>query len=586
MVKKIFRKQKAIKNIVSKTYLAIDIENNAETGAFINAGVFGEIADHHGRRKNFEHVFHTQKELFAFLEAAKTKEDKNSPFVLTFFNLAYDYPFLQDICDDSKLLMVGGRFIAGALNNGIKLVDIKNQATDGSLEDWIKWIKMKDTHGIEKAPLPSVTDTMKEWDARVLPDAKATWVLTEYMQSFYNNKLNIPLTLTLGSGARRFFSQYFFTDYWIRDNDKLDSYERESYRGGRTEVFQRGKHRVFSYDVNSMYLSVMRDEIFPDPTSAKIFEAPPELPHDKMYIAKCKVTVPNQHIPPLPLFKDKLIFPVGSFTGVWCSPELEYAIRECGVKVEKIEWCITYRGKPYFREIAEYVWTERIKYPKSVNYGMNLMIKKIGNSLYGGFGQKNELYTYAGKLEDFDADLSEGVKPIITERDGVKFVTVSGGDKEDSEHTFTCVPSFITSYARLKFLEKARAHPHSVVYGDTDSLKFDRNLHSRYQNGLGEWGYEPDKSGKWYFHKPKMYGKHRNGMPEKIKGIRKDALIVRESKDMIEFIVKRPNRYKESIKRGLVMDKWESNSKTVNKLDDKRVWILGSMQSEPICVIE
>ena len=584
MVKKLFRKQKPIKHIVRKVFLGIDFENNPKTGAFINAGLYGERKDSHGVIHKMEKIFHSQKELFEFLLSCKDEKEKKSPFILAFFNLSYDYVFLLPICDDSKLLMVGTRFISGQLKNGIKLYDIANQASDGSLKDWIDFLNMKETHGIEKAPLPSINDTMKEWDARVLPDAKATWVLTEYIQTFYNEHLKIPLTLTIGSGARRFFAQHYFKDYWKRDNPALDALERESYRGGRCEMFQRGRHNIWSYDVNSMYVSVMRDEKFPDPSSVKGIRNPKELPYDKLYIAKCNVTVPYQNVPPLPLFKDKLIFPVGTFTGVWCAPELEYAIKECGVTVNKIEWVLTYNGKPYFKDFSEDVWGERKKYPKSENEGMNLLIKKIGNSLYGGFGQRNDICNFAGKLEDIDmAGLPEGVKPIVKVLDGVEFLTVSGGEREDSEHTFTCVPSFITSYARLKWLKKAREHQGNIVYGDTDSVKFDIDL-NKDSKELGGWGFEYNKA--TYFFAPKVYSSKPYGTPDKIKGVRKDAKLIKETDEYWLFRINKPNRYRESIRKGLVMNRWEDGDKKVWKKDTKRVWVKSCNISKPICINE
>ena len=560
-MKKIFRKWKKIERINKYALVATDIENDPVTGNFICAALYGYRKDHHGKLHEIPvTVYHKQDEYCtAVANLSKCK--------LVFFNMAYDYPFLQSVCDDSKLLTVGGRYISGETKNGIKMVDMMNHV-DGSLEEWIGYLNMN-ASGIEKVSLEDLTE-------RVTQDTKATYVLAEYIQEFYINVLKIPMPLTIASGARRFFQQYYFKDWWERDNEELDFMERMSYRGGRTEVFKYGKQKMWSYDVNSMYLSVMRDCVFPDPNSAKIWRNVSELPKDKIYIAKCVVEVPKQYVPPLPYFKEKLLFPTGTLSGVWCSPELEYAIKECGCVIKSIEWVITYKSKPYFKEFAKFVWNERVKFKKEHNKGMDLMIKKIGNSLYGGFGQKNSVGDFMGKEEDSkEIEIKEGDKIVRSIINGVTHLIISSSDKVDSDHTFTCLPTFTTSYSRVKLLKKLKEHEAYVVYCDTDCVKITKKLDID-EKELGGWGFEADKSGERFFYRPKMIRMSETGEFDKMKGVPKKGVITGEDEETVIFAFKKPNRYRESVRRRLVCNMWEDREKCIKKTDDKRVRIDGN----------
>ena len=561
-MKKVFRRQKPLKTIRRYFLLAMDVENDPETGDFICAALYGDVKDSHKKVKRVDEFFSSQEALFAFLDSLQ-KNNKNTACKLVFFNMGYDYWFNIDITDDSKLLVSGSRFISGALKNGIKMMDIANHV-DGSLEDWIGHLEMS-KHGIFK---PDLSDLK----LRVTMDTRATHFLANYIQDFYVNILGIPLSLTVASGARRTFAQHFFTDYWTRTNEKIDILERMSYRGGRTEVFKRGESSVYSYDVNSMYLSVMRDEVFPDPNSAKLYDRPSELPPDGQYIAACTVHVPKQFVAPLPYFKEKLIFPTGTFSGVWCSPELEYSMKHCGVTVSNIEWVIRYKSKPYFKDFANFVWSKRSEYKKLGNRGMDLMIKKIGNSLYGSFGQRNKIADYIGKSEDCDIEIQEGDRVINTMIRGTEFTSISNAAREDSKHTFACVPTFITSYARVKLLKRLKLSEEKAIYCDTDCVKSTTDLKGD-TSELGGWGFEPQKSGEFYFIRPKLYGRKGSEVPEKMKGIpKKNVDLLENTETYYKFGFRKPNRLRESIKRGLTPNQWLYHTKIVSKNDDKRVW--------------
>ena len=577
---RIFRKQQRKRPPTHHPLLALDIENDPKTGKFINAAIYDEInVRSHGKTKpqHIERFFTNQTEFTDFLMDLRPEGMKEIPTKIILFNASYDYWFLMKITKDGDLLTNGSNIITGKLRNGIPIMDLTNLTRQGSLEDWIGYLYEEMVkYGIYKK------ESLENLEIRVKSDAKATWILGNYLENFFTKEIGIPLKLTIAGAARYLFSLRFFKDYWLREEKHIwkSEYERKAYRGGRVEAFKGGVERIFvGYDVNSMYLSVMRDEVFPDPNSAKYVREPKVLPENELYIADVKVKVHEQCIGPLPSLSPdtgKLIFPTGTFRGHFASPELNYAINNANVKVLKIHSLIQYKGKPYFKEYAEFIWKKRKEYKDKHNKGMDILIKYLGNTLYGGFGQKNK-DSFFGKLEDLTLEFvsDNKAKPAISEIDGVKYVTVTASEGEDSKHTFPCIPVFITSYARLLLLKALRANKDNLIYTDTDSMKL-RNVAKDIVvgDGLGEWGYEGVEINVPVY-KSKMYG-------DKCKGVPKRAVLEWEDEVRKIFSYEKPNKMKESFRRGLTPAKWNKTIKEVSKIDDKRIWLDEKTSMPPV----
>ena len=127
--------------------LAIDFENNPDSGDFICAGVYGHIRHRTTRRvKGIPRTVHTHKLISAYFESKKKLEkfllalDKNACILVT-YNLSYDRVFLDDITQQAETLTVGTRVIMVKLNNGLKVMDLFNHTMTGSLADWINWLE-------------------------------------------------------------------------------------------------------------------------------------------------------------------------------------------------------------------------------------------------------------------------------------------------------------------------------------------------------------------------------------------------------------------------------------------------------------
>jgi len=546
--------------VSSVPLLAIDCENDPLSGRFLHAHLYSEDPPTDLHFTDIDLL-----ESWLMSQHKKGTHHKTPPFVLIGFNFRYDSPFITRIVDDLKTLWAEGRFISGRLKNGIKMLDLMNHIDSGqSLANWIEYLDMEKRFGVKKLSL-------RELEKRNRFDAMATWYMGDSIQRFYVEELKIPLKLTIGSCALTLFLSRFFDHCWKRSDDQqwLNDYERVALRGGRTECFQRGRIRHVSYDVNSTYLSIMRDHDFPDPISAcyvgsnKDFESN-FAKYDS--IVDCVVEAPKSKIMVLPYYDPtlkKLTFPCGTFAGRWSSPELKIAL-ENGYKILAVKSYIYYtRSFPYFRSFAEFVWSKRAEYQGKGNIGMDKLIKKIGNTCYGKFGQANDTGGYWGKLDDYDVDIDQSVVRV-QKIGGIEYISVPSGNKVDSLHTFPVIPVFVAAYARVKLFLAMKKNEEGVVYCDTDSIKSRLPVKGiSLGKDLGEWAFEGIFE--HVFYKSKWYG-------DKLKGVPKRAKQVSDSRDFAEFLYDKPVGFKEAIRKGELWNVWKALPKRVSKIDDKRIW--------------
>lgn len=564
--------------------IALDIENDPKTGKFICAALYGYRKDSHNRQHLIDEFFNDQQKLLdRIIEFRDTVNDKTSPFWIVLFNGGYDHPFLEKIIDDSTLFYAGSRFItariktrvkrAGKKNKGIKIIDLCNHV-DGSLEDWIGYLKMEEKHGIKK-------ESLDDLEVRVKSDTRATYILASFIEDFYIS-MGISMKLTVGSSALSLYRKRFFKLNFNRDSEFINDYERKAMRGGRVELFKRGNIKVKSYDINSTYLSIMREKEIPDPNTYKYFENPVHWQeHFEKFLGifHVKVRAEKQRVMCLPYLHPKtkkLIFPCGTFSGYWTSVELKEALKNGYEILECYDYVIYRKSHVMFGAYADYIWGKRKEYKSQGNKGMDLMTKKLGNTLFGKFVQKNRKGGYVGKLEDFDGDLVG--RPALNIIDGVEYISVSDNTFEESEHSFPAVGVFITSYARIKLYQMMKKHESSIVYCDTDSVKFESwDISEKDDKELGGWGFEYESEK--VFIRPKWYGDKAKGVPKRgqVYSLLEDRSVHAE--------YDKPNRFRESIRRGLQINKWEHINKELSTNDDKRKW-LDDSHSEAWEIIE
>jgi hypothetical protein len=516
-----------------------------------------------------------------------------------FFNLSYDEFFFRDIINDANILRNASNVIQISLENSI-MIDLRN-IVDGSLEQWINLLEMEKNYGVKKVDFSNIK-------SRVLNDSAGTYLLGCYLQNYFNNYWKISMKNTIGSNAMEIFKSRYLKENIVRKlpDDLIPNFERESYRGGRNEIFLRGKLDIISYDVRSMYLSIMRDISVPNPATCKYSENVEnfERYYDKYScVMDVTVKVPYMKITPLPLNVKvdgvkKIIYPYGIFRGVYTSDELKNA-EQYGVEILECHRIIHYYGKiKLFNEFANDVWNMRLKHNnrcllkcekcnyddvklckfsiKNPDYNkpLDMMNKKVGNSLYGKFSQHIPLISYYGRESHMPDEYKEFVNDdtnysvSLYEYFGDTYVDLHSRSKIDSKFCFCTISSFITARARMKLtnmMKISKEVEDAVVYCDTDSIKILNHNGIFIPSGkdLGDFMMEYYK--KEPFYAPKFYG-------NKTKGISKNAEVISKNDESIEYKMRKPYKFRSAIRRKKVMGVWDYFTKTVHLQDDKRIW--------------
>jgi len=331
--------------------------------------------------------------------------------------------------------------------------------------------------GLEKMEIDFKNTTkeyLKEYCKR---DTEIVLAFVEYLLKFIEEHNLGNFQPTIASQSFTAFRHRFMKhDIYIHANPTTTRLERESYKGGRCEAWFIGKWKggkVYKLDINSMYPFVMKTHEYP----VKLIKVLPycsvsqlkRIMRDYLVIARMKVEVWK---PCVGIKREKLIFPVGRFWGVFTSPEIKLIFRYG--KILEIKEVAIYEKAKIFEDYVDYFYNLRLKFKEEGNEVMQYFSKIFMNSLYGKFGQRNEYFKKIGKYPNeewisiryYDADNKEW-----------HYYRIIGNSIEEkvgyveAENSFVAIASFVTAYARCylwELIEKAREE--NVLYMDTDSL--------------------------------------------------------------------------------------------------------------------
>jgi len=357
---------------------------------------------------------------------------------------------------------------------------------------------------------------------------------------------------TVASLAMKIFKTNMSADYEVIKNSTItkkdEEFIRSSYHGGRTEVFKNIGEGLLHYDVNSLYPSVMQENYFPTGkayTSYVLGDITRDgelvtmdwlnelhkmyMEDGLLYIIKAEVDVPtDMNIPVLPIKKDnKLIFPVGVFSGAWCSPEFEYAL-QCGVKVNKIYFMMVWMTK---KKVFENFVKEHRTIKETSTGGKRVFAKFIQNSLYGKFGMDRERVTYELKTDFLLERLTKNDTPYaeVCSFDGKTRMLVYL-ETVFADYIKPQFASFVTAYSRVELCKAAHyieKNNGQVYYCDTDSIVTDIPLPADivHDKEYGKWKLER-KVKHGLFILPKLYAEVSDDGEEilKSKGIVKQFM--------------------------------------------------------------
>ena len=582
------------KKLVKFDFVGFDVETFGDNNEFYLGGVYY----YRGRTENLPvyKVFYDREEMIKFL---LTPKFQGKYIVAT--NLDFDLTKLflnTEYWNDIKRIERGTQLIYAEYclkfwekKGKIKFIDTTNYLFQ-SVEKLGKII------GVNKLDKPKCWERILDKDGNIFDynvkkpknktekaeleeynkyDCKISCDFMYFLQRGFNEaggKLQITLASTSFDIWRRgFLNNILIKEEYITKKKDIKEFIFEGYYGGRTEVFEKGEfENVFYFDINSLYPSVMKEK-FPLPQSVKLVNNP-SLEYITYYegVSRVIVTAPNNlHKPFLPYrTEDKLIFPLGTFEGVYNHNELNYALK-LGYRIEEVKEQIIYTESFYpFKDFVDFFYNKRLEY-KAEGNKMELVQKLILNTLYGKFGQKKititeikdiDYFTNSFDLEAYmnknNADLKNGF--LIHKKD-VKY---------NGKNSYPILASYVTSKARIKMFPYINNS--SSIYTDTDSVICKKDLYENVKT-LGKMKLEGTYKN-CILIKPKLY-LLANDDEEIIKA---KGLIHADKKDFDKILncesIKKNKlmKLKESIRREMIPYQKYVIEKKFSLIDTKREW--------------
>lgn len=301
------------------------------------------------------------------------------------------------------------------------------------------------------------------------------------------DKFGIVPSSTISLTSVKAFNKRFYPVKSIQANEEYENFIRQATFGGRNEIYKKYGEELNLYDVRRMYLSCYD---VPVPVG-KMMWTTNSL--DEGTITNAVVKVPDVLIGPLPKrWRNRLIFPVGTYSGWWDTRELQFACNYLGVDVKVLRQ-LKCDEEPILEDFGNYV--------SELSAGANADLAKIwklfGLRLCGKFGQhrfRTEI-AHISDIEDFTGYYPIDKSEIYHER----IVKLEGNR---SPYIKPAINMRIRSEARIRHL-KWMLRAGTVLYCDTDSV------YTPTEMPVGE---EPgdlhllDTAQRAYFIKLKLYG--------------------------------------------------------------------------------
>lgn len=243
----------------------------------------------------------------------------------------------------------------------------------------------------------------------------------------------------------------------------LDTDIRRAYKGGYVYLNPKYKNKRglkgVTFDVNSLYPSVMYNELLPYGYPI-YFEGKPEPDENyPLYVVriKCAFELKKDHLPTIQLKNNRAFIETEYLTSSdgdivpMTLTSVDLALLLDHYDVYDLEFINGYKfrgGRGFFKEYIDY-WMH-IK--ETTTGAMRQLAKLMLNSLYGKFATN---------------PLSKQKIPYMDE-DGVVRYRLS--EEEERDSVYTCMGAFITAYARNKTIRSAQKVYDRFIYADTDSL--------------------------------------------------------------------------------------------------------------------
>jgi hypothetical protein len=374
----------------------------------------------------------------------------------------------------------------------------------------------------------------KETAKYINNDVQSLYEITQnFGKKIYElEKINITDVVSISSLALNIFLTNYYdpikTPIYIPRKKQYDEI-KESYFGGRVEIFKTYGENLYIYDVNSLYPYVMLQDM----PVGKIIKSSDTILENYFGFCYATVTVPYNTYNPILSYRDEFgnVFnPVGTWTSMFTSEILKKAIKVNNVKV-KIHYGYKFdRGKDLFKDYINRYFSLKQESAKTKNDTMRFISKLMLNSLYGRWGLKYQEYKtkfvsskeykeYSLKyniLENIlidEANDLEFIKytlepsSILKDIDMESYLNLISKENYNEDFIDRSLPiaAMITSYATCFMYDFLNISNNECYMTDTDSLFLKYPLESKnVGEALGQFRFL-GKAKKGYFISPKLY---------------------------------------------------------------------------------
>ena len=393
------------------------------------------------------------------------------------------------------------------------------------------------TEKLEARAVGRMPRNREEWLELIeycLRDAEIVYRAVEDLWNRFRIKPQSAPQLSYQVWRRHYMQRHGHEPPRLSPSSPLRQVLRRAYYGGRTEAYYLGpsEQRIYYYDVNSLYPSVMRDHPYPVGGLRTGWYDDPE----KIVAAEVVAEIPESiYIPPLPyrhpkMFQGRLVFPAGGYWG-WIGKGEILLLEELGIKYKIIRSIYSPTWEHIFTEYIEDLYNKRLEAKARGDEALQYHYKLLLNSLYGKFGQRNKeilLYQFEGGGLDYD--------------------TI---EYESSYYLpYAVLTSSLARHRLHQYLRLAGDEPGRILYTDTDSLITTRgDLPTGKELGRLKLEYQ----GYITIYREKMYRLEVDGGEIfKAKGLRKNSvkILVLEAGELVAE-EERLTRWRESHRRRL-----------------------------------
>ena len=391
--------------------------------------------------------------------------------------------------------------------------------------------------------------TKDEWIEYCTRDVDICYYFMQFVSEFHQ-EYDVPFSITFPQFSYRVFRKHFMPcDVFATEEPRVMRLERESYHGGRVEAFDMRVYASLNcYDVNSLYPFVMKENLYPvrlrkyyttaSCADFSLQELRDIIINESCVIARVRVNIPKCHIGPIPkVHKTKLMFPVGEYEAVLCSPEL----RIIEPFITSITELAVYHAVDIFSDYVDTMYNLRMTAKNEKRESEQQMYKLFLNSLYGKFAQRKFIFERTPQYDNhFQYATADVDGKLIRWFGGVAY---SRTIEIMNKFAAVSISSFVTSYARTYLYNRA-IMLNNLVYCDTDSLFTTDELQLSTQLG----GLKLEK----VYHNFQALGNKMYRADEvfKVKGVTSpiEALIDEDNKEL-HFEFERFTKLTETVKR-------------------------------------